>query len=188
MPSCAACRGPFWTPCGPAWMRSRGKWARRLAQPGLVHRHPSCQSLLSRWVAASRTGNPRSASGLTAPEVEVVLGKEPAAQHETRAGSQQVLGEQLLGEFVRVYPDTGLKARIQRGVLRTEPRLTTRCISQPAAPSINHAEWSPGCFPGFAEVSLRAGPRCGCIQYRKATAGASHRQPPPECPAFALIP
>jgi hypothetical protein len=87
--------------------------------------------MLGRWVAASRAGNPRSASGLTTPEVEVVPRKHPAAQHEARAGSQQVLGEHLLGEVIRVYPETGLKARIQRGVLRAEPRLPTGCIGHP---------------------------------------------------------
>ena len=74
---------------------------------------PKPVARLVRWVAASRAGNPWSASGLTTSEVEVLPGKHPAAQHETRAGSQQVLGEHLLGKIVGVYPDTGLNAWIQ---------------------------------------------------------------------------
>ncbi len=41
-----------------------------------------------------------------------------------------MFGEHLLSEVVRVYPDTGLEARIERGILRAEPRLPTGCISQ----------------------------------------------------------
>jgi hypothetical protein len=40
----------------------------------------------------------------------VLHGKHSAAQPETRAGSQQVLGEHLLGEVVRVLPGTRLRA------------------------------------------------------------------------------
>jgi len=83
------------------------------------------------FVAPSRASIPRSASGLTASEVEVLLGKHSAAQHEARAGTEQMFGEHLLSEVVRVYPDTRLKARIERRVLRAKPRLPTGCISHP---------------------------------------------------------
>jgi hypothetical protein len=69
--------------------------------PGSLGHVPSLGFSLrasDRWVGASRAGDPRPASGLTTPEVEVLSWKHPAAQHEARAGSQQVLGKHLLGE------------------------------------------------------------------------------------------
>ena len=125
--------------------RSWGRFRYSICCPGVPRNHTHHRGqrrehswilLLDCWVAASRAGNSRSASGLTGPEVEVLLGKQPASQHETRAGSQQVLGEHLLGEVASVYPDTGLKAWIQRGILRAEPRLPMGCISHPASPFI----------------------------------------------------
>jgi hypothetical protein len=114
---------------------------------------------LDRWVAASRAGNSRPASGVTAPELEVRHRKHPAAQHETRAGSQQVLGEQLLGEVIRVFPDTRLKTWIQRGVLRAEPRLPTWCVRHPRLRSVTSAASSPGRYLGCAAV-CRSGSLC----------------------------
>ena len=67
---------------------------------------------LDRRVAPSRAGNSRPARWLTAPKLEVLPGEHTAAQPETGARSQQVLGEQLLGEVLRLFPETGLKTWI----------------------------------------------------------------------------
>jgi hypothetical protein len=79
-----------------------------LGERGVARQVIRHRKLLDRWVAASRAGNPRPARGVTAPELEVVTREHPAAQPETRTGSQQVLVEHLLGEVVRVLPGIGL--------------------------------------------------------------------------------
>ena len=89
---------------------------------------------LDRLVAAPRAGNSRPAGGPTAPELEVVPREHPAAQTEAGAGSQQVLGEHLLGEIIRVFPAPRLKTWIEGGILWAEPRLPAGCVRHARIP------------------------------------------------------
>jgi hypothetical protein len=75
-------------------------------------------------IGATRAGNPRPATRVPTSELKMLLGQHPVAQHVARAGSQQVLGEHLLGKGRRVLPGAGLEPRIQRGKLRQKPRLS----------------------------------------------------------------
>jgi hypothetical protein len=42
----------------------------------------------------------------------VFLGKHSGAQHEPRAGLQPVLGEELLGEVIGIFPNAGFQAAV----------------------------------------------------------------------------